>query len=101
MDNVALAKFVSMQIKKAYKGTTHRTGYVGTGSKAHRRQVFVRLPNGNAIDLWFEAGRVELGGVIRNPGVCRRSVDHGTLSEQQIADAVVEALKVLAVEGSK
>lgn len=65
MINATLAKDVSLLIKRAWKGAVCRTGYVGTGTRANRRQLFVRLPSGYAIDLWFEEDEIRLGGVMK------------------------------------
>ena len=63
MNNAELSRLVTSRIKRTWKGATCRTGYVGTGTRSNRRQLFVRLPSGYAIDLWFEAEGILLGGV--------------------------------------
>ena len=57
----ALAKRLQ-GLKKEIGATSVQGGYKGTGGKSHRRQIIVKLANGNWIDLWI-TGRLEIGGV--------------------------------------
>ena len=79
MDGIATSKARHKALAKALKqracATTVRVNYVGTGSKAHRRQLWVNFANGLAVDMFVEglgdgACVVMLGGCIRPAGIC-------------------------------
>ncbi|MFA6049609.1 MAG: hypothetical protein WC761_00160 [Candidatus Paceibacterota bacterium] len=91
MINATLAKDVSSLIKRTWKGAVCRTGYVGTGSRWNRRQLFVRLPSGFAIDLWFEEDEIRLGGVMRTNTA---RVFH--LNDEPVSDCAKRVLGELA-----
>ncbi len=85
-------------LKKDLGAVSIRQGYRGTGSKQHRRQVFIRFANQESIDLWLKEDRIELGGVIRTGwgqvGYNGRSVD-------LVYKDLVTALAGLAGRGQK
>jgi hypothetical protein len=64
-----MAAAVGRAVKKAWPGSTARQNYVGTGSQAHRRQVWVRRADGAVTDVWVngETNMVEVGGVCHDP----------------------------------
>jgi hypothetical protein len=62
--NTALAKLLQ-RLRQDAGAETIRQNYRGTGSRAYRRQLYVRFTNGSMIDLWLEDDRIELGGVVR------------------------------------
>ncbi len=59
--NASLAKKLK-SLKKDLGATNIRQGYKGTGSKSHRRQIWVSFPNAS-IDIWLEEFTIKLGGV--------------------------------------
>lgn len=69
--NKALAREVGRALKSRAGATLARLNYVGTGSQAHRRQLFVRFPAPRRpIDLWFLADEIQIGGVLAGvPGM--------------------------------
>lgn len=81
--NVALARDLGKALKKEGAPTT-RQNYKGTGSKAHRRQLFVRYPGGAAIDLWVEGTHVRLGCIVctGGKGVSPKGQKVDTLDDQ-------------------
>jgi hypothetical protein len=90
--NTALAKMLQ-GLKKDLGAKNVRQNYKGTGSKKHARQLYVTFTNDVMIDLWLEAGVVNLGGCIRtNYG----RVQHGDLSPAAVYPLVVEKLRPLA-----
>lgn len=62
--NLQLAKLLQ-RLKKDAGATTVTANYKGTGSKRHRRQLFVRFKSGAVLDLWLEGDSLEFGGVMR------------------------------------
>jgi len=52
-------------LKRDLRAIVVSQGYKGTGSRIHRRQIFIRLFNERAIDIWLENGHVSFNGVIR------------------------------------
>lgn len=56
--------------KKLAQLASIRQNYKGTGSQRARRQLWIRLVTGGAIDIWLEADSYTLGGVTatRIPG---------------------------------
>lgn len=67
--NDTLAKLIQKNLKKDVPGVyMTRQGYKGTGSKEHRRQIFIRARTlggeEKCLDIWLETERVTLGGVV-------------------------------------
>lgn len=63
--NDALAALIKKNLKKDLPSVeTQRQGYKGTGSKSHRRQIFLRGRDNRCLDIWLETERVTLGGVV-------------------------------------
>lgn len=63
--NAALARKLQ-GLRRKFGCTQVSQGYKGTGSQAHRRQVWIRhdaLSRGT-IDLWLEADIIRIGGVV-------------------------------------
>lgn len=57
-----LAKLLQ-NLKKDLGATSVVQGYKGTGSKKHRRQIWIHLQNDHAYDLWLNATFIQIGGV--------------------------------------
>jgi len=91
--NGALAKELGKQLKREL-GVEHvRLNYKGTGSRAYRRQLFVRTANGDGVDLWLEGDGVRIGGVIGAPAGVERVVTYGTRTPAEVAAVVVGRLR--------
>ena len=88
--NTALAKLL-LRLKRDTGATTVAQNYRGTGSRAYRRQVFVRFPN-KVTDLWLENDRIELGGVTTVLG----KLPYGDKSPEQVYAELVPVLKAWA-----
>lgn len=96
--NTALAKRLQ-SLKKDLGALNVRQGYRGTGSKAHRRQIWVELPHAErGIDLWLDTGIIGLGGVcFTNYGkvLCGREADGTERSIDEVYAEIVEKLRPL------
>jgi hypothetical protein len=68
-----------------------RQNYKGTGTQAARRQLWVRLKDGRAIDVWLDAHSYRLGGVttLRVPGCYL----YNDLTPAQVANAIAQLLQ--------
>ena len=65
--NAALAKLMQ-RLKRDAGASAIVQNYKGTGSQAHRRQLWVHFTSGAVIDLWLESGYLGFGGVVmRSP----------------------------------
>jgi hypothetical protein len=80
-------------LKKDLGATNIRQSYRGTGTRKHRRQIFVRFSNEDSIDLWFESTCIGLGGVM-HPGYGR--VDIGERSAEDVYKEIAEKIKPLS-----
>ena len=89
-----LAK-VLQRLKKDLGAEYVNQNYRGTGKRAHRRQLFVRWDGGKtAVDLWLEADRLQIGGVILAPASVKvREVLYGDKDPEQVYAAVLAALR--------
>lgn len=68
--NTALAKLMNTKLKREVSEVDGvRQNYKGTGSKAHRRQLYVKIPTHSrgGPDVWLDSGYVRIGGVISIP----------------------------------
>lgn len=63
--NAQLAKLMQ-KLKKDAGAEKIAQNYKGTGSKKHRRQLWVNFKSGAVIDLWLDTGFLQFGGVVRN-----------------------------------
>lgn len=87
--NTALAKRLK-SLKKDLGASNVRQGYKGTGSKAHRRQMWIDLPNAERpIDLWLNGAHVELGGV------CYTNYGKVVKGERSVDDVYAEIVEKL------
>jgi hypothetical protein len=91
----ALAAAVGRAVKKVWPGTTARLNYVGTGSKAHRRQVWLRCPDGYCVDVWLDGAQstAQVGGVVGRQGVPR------VVGVGSVGDYVVEEMRARGAAG--
>jgi len=65
-----LAKLLQ-RLKKDAGALMVSQNYRGTGSKAYRRQLWVRFASGAVVDLWLERTGVRLGGVVLRSGLTK------------------------------
>lgn len=64
--NDAVAKLIQKNLKRDLPSVVIvRQGYKGTGSKSYKRQIFLRTAADMCLDVWLDAGRVQLGGIHR------------------------------------
>lgn len=95
--NTQLSKEMK-KLKKDLGANNIRQNYKGTGSQAHRRQLWVHLPNNGCIDIWIDSGFVQLGGVVANrPGggggyPNPRNIPYGDKTPQQVYMEVLASL---------
>lgn len=89
--NTELARSL-LRLKRDLGVLQVRQGYRGTGSRAHRRQIWVALTPDRSIDLWLESDRVELGGVCMTR---YGSIPHAGRPVAEVYQAIVEALAPL------
>jgi len=94
--NTVLAKQLQ-KLKRDAGAETITQNYRGTGSKAYRRQLFVRFKSGATIDLWLEKNHIGFGGVVRisPPGTVdtmQRGIAYGDLSPEQVYEQTAQAL---------
>ena len=96
--NTALAKLMQ-RLKKDAGAESIAQNYRGTGSQAHRRQLWVRCKSGAVIDLWLEESRVQLGGIVKNgvpgkpPKGLVKDVAYGNKTPEQVYKEVAGHLK--------
>jgi hypothetical protein len=92
--NAAMAKRLQ-GLKKDLGALNIRQGYRGTGSRAHRRQMWVTLPHAERpIDVWLEDAVVGLGGVCyTNYG----RVVVGGRSVEEVYTEIVDKLRPLTL----
>ena len=96
--NAAMAKMMK-KLKKDVPGvkSVHQS-YKGTGSKKHRRQMWVDFENKDRkIDVWLDTGKIKFGG-IRFTG--KHVVDTAGRDVAEVYREVVSFLKKHAVEES-
>lgn len=78
------------RLKKDTGCVAVRQNYKGTGSKSHRRQLYLGFANGETGDVWLEADRIEFGGVILFSGIPRgTAIEYGDKSPEQVYAEVV------------
>ena len=95
--NTELAKLMQ-KLKKDAGASSISQNYRGTGSQAHRRQLWVRFKSGAVIDLWLEESKVGLGGIVKNgvPGKPKglvKEVAYGNKTPEQVYKEVAGHLK--------
>ena len=88
----AIAKAL-LPLKKTAGLAAIRQNYKGTGSQRARRQLWIVLRNGSAVDIWLDAESYTIGGVtqIRIPG----RWTYGDQTPGVIAGAIADKLKAL------
>jgi hypothetical protein len=94
--NTQLAKLMQ-KLKKDAGASTIAQNYKGTGSKKHRRQLWVNFKSGAVIDLWLDTGFLQFGGVVANPppgGTKGRpaAITYGDKTPEQVYDLAARAL---------
>lgn len=88
------------RLKKEAGATTVRQEYRGTGSQAHRRQMWVRMPGlpRGFTDVWLDDAAASLGGV----SDLRRlpALSYGDRTVDEMYEVLREALLAAAAEGA-
>lgn len=79
-----LSRLTCNALKSRAKAASTRQNYKGTGSRAYRRQVWVRFHSGAVIDLWLgdSGANVTFGGVVCNraPGAQSQCIHRKVVS---------------------
>jgi len=93
--NLRLAKL--LQKLKRDAGAKFVVGnYKGTGSKRHRRQIFVRFTNDLSIDLWLEDDNVSFAGVsqrgVQGPNGFVKEIPYGGRTPEEVYKDVAGVL---------
>lgn len=99
-DSLEFSKALAKEIKRHKKALNVKSiqqNYKGTGSKAHKRQLYIRFNNGEVIDIFLEGPYVLLGGVIKH-GYGR--VDARNRPPAAVAKEVAEKLMPLGQRSS-
>ena len=83
-----------LRLRGAYGWIGVRQNYKGMGRQRARRQLFVRLPTDETVDVWLNSESYEIGGVtlLRMPG----SFAYDGRSPAVVAEAISHKLKILA-----
>jgi hypothetical protein len=82
-----------VSLKKGAGLKSIRQNYKGTGTQRARRQLWIYLTDGRAVDVWLEADRYTIGGVnaTRIPGTWH----YGDWPPAAIASALAAQLATL------
>jgi hypothetical protein len=83
-----------LRLRRQYGFMGVRQGYRGTGSQRAKRQLFVRLPTDESVDVWLETRGYQIGGVTLL-GI-RGSFPYGGRTPAEVAKDVADKLKALA-----
>jgi hypothetical protein len=89
----AIAKAL-LPLKKAAGLASIRQNYKGTGSQKARRQLWIALSTGSAVDLWLDADSFTIGGVTQLRIAGRWA--YGDQTPAAIAGAIADLLKTLS-----
>lgn len=90
--NAALAKMMG-KLKKALGAQHVNMGYKGTGSKSYKRQIFMRLADGTAVDVWLDYGFAQIGGVMALPGADKSPIEYQGKTPSDVYDELLKRLK--------
>lgn len=94
--NLRLAKLLQ-RLKRDAGAALVKANYKGTGSKRHRRQVFVRFQNGLVIDLWLEDNNIGFAGVaqrgVQGPNGFVKEIPYGGRTPEEVYKEVAEVLQ--------
>ena len=91
-----LAKRIGKGLKADLAAESIRQNYKGTGSKKHRRQLWIRFKSGAVIDIWLEERLVSFGGVVSNGGGSPSPSPHSVLYKEKTPEQVyAEAMPIL------
>ncbi len=93
--NTALAKRLQ-NLKKEGIAENVNQNYKGTGSQAHRRQIFVRFSAFNSIDVWLNGSHIKIGGVIDSPRHIANLFKTETHDDATLSAAYAWIVKTLA-----
>jgi hypothetical protein len=93
--NAAVAR-LAQRLKRDVGAENVAQNYKGTGSQAHRRQLWVRYPNptGRGVDVWLDSGFAQIGGVMATPaGVTQRRLVYGEQTPEEVYAWMVGQLR--------
>jgi len=90
----AIAKAL-LKLRRPYGIRSIRQNYKGTGRQRARRQLWVKLSNDEAVDVWLDAESYSIGGVtmLRMKG----SFPYFGKSPALVAREIADKLKILSV----
>ena len=91
--NAKLAKLFQ-KLKKDAKASSIKQSYKGTGSRKHRRQLWINFESEAVIDIWLEQDSVVFGGVVARGGgnLSKTHVAYGDRTPEQV---YAEAMPIL------
>jgi hypothetical protein len=98
--NAQLAKLMGQLKRDKSTGVTGvRQGYKGTGSKAHKRQVWAKVPSHErgGPDIWLDSGFVKVGGIIDIPKTIPSTMKYGDESPEAVYKWISDTMKQLKV----
>ena len=83
-----------LKLRRAYGLLGVRQNYKGTGSQRANRQLYIRLPTDESVDVWLNMQNYEIGGVtnLRLPG----SFPYNGRTPTEVAKDIADKLKMLA-----
>lgn len=85
----ALHKALAKALKSRAYATSVTVNYQGTGNQAHRRQLWVRFENGEAVDI-FLTGAFTGAMHLRIGGVITRHAELNCIAEHSSVENAVE-----------
>lgn len=91
--NATLAKLLQ-RLKQKGIATKVRQSYRGTGSKKHRRQIWIDIPHHpHGPDLWLEDDRIKFGGIV---SCSVPTILYGENTPEEVYQSVENSLKMYA-----
>lgn len=83
-----------LKLRRAYGWAGVRQNYKGTGSQRAKRQLFIRLPTDEAVDVWLETQGYQIGGVTIL--WIKGNFPYNGRHPAEVAKEIAEKLKMLA-----
>ena len=96
--NAQLAKLMAQLKRDKSTGVTGiRQGYKGTGGKAHKRQIWAKVPSHErgGPDIWLDSGFVKVGGIIDIPKTIPSTKKYGDETPEAIYRWIADTMKQL------
>lgn len=96
--NAQLAKLMQQLKRDKSLGVTGvRQGYKGTGSTAHKRQIWAKVPSHErgGPDIWLDSGFVKVGGIIDIPKTIPSTMKYGDESPEAVYKWISDTMKQL------